>query len=99
MPGCFFHYINYSYFVDAEILEDVSDYEGLKDINQGYLDIAESLELIPTQGIYIVPYVANAAGVLYNKDMFAEHGWQIPETWGEMQQPGALPDGVCFGQK
>lgn len=76
--------INYSYFVDAQILADVSEYEGLKDINQGYLDIAESLELVPTQGTYIVPYVANAAGILYNKDMFNEHGWQIPETWEEM---------------
>ncbi len=78
--------INYSYFVDAEILADISDYEGLQDINQGYLDIAESLELIPTDGTYIVPYVANAAGILYNKDLFAEHGWQIPETWSELTQ-------------
>lgn len=76
--------INYSYFVDAQILANVSEYEGLKDINQGYLDIAESLELVPTQGTYIVPYVANAAGILYNKDMFNEHDWQIPETWEEM---------------
>ncbi|MCI8529689.1 MAG: extracellular solute-binding protein [Lachnospiraceae bacterium] len=78
--------INYSYFVDAKILADVSEYEGLKDINQGYLDIAEALELIPTEGTYIVPYVANAAGILYNKDMFAEHHWQIPETWSELTQ-------------
>ncbi len=78
--------INYSYFVDAEILADISDYEGLQDINQGYLDIAESLELIPTDGTYIVPYVANAAGILYNEDLFAEHGWQIPETWSELMQ-------------
>ena len=78
--------INYSYFVDAEILTDVSGYEGLKEINQGYLDIAEALELVPTEGTYIVPYVANAAGILYNRDMFAEHGWQIPETWEELKQ-------------
>ena len=78
--------INYSYFVDAKILADVSEYEGLQDINQGYLDIAEALELIPTEGTYIVPYVANAAGILYNKDMFAEHHWQIPETWSELTQ-------------
>lgn len=76
--------INYSYFVDAEILADVSDYEGLQDINQGYLDIAEALELVPTEGIYAVPYAANAAGILYNKDMFEEHGWEIPENWGEL---------------
>ncbi len=78
--------INYSYFVDAEILADISDYSGLQDINQGYLDIAESLELVPTDGTYIIPYVANAAGILYNRDMFAEHGWQIPETWSELMQ-------------
>lgn len=76
--------INYSYFVEAEILADVSDYEGLQNINQAYLDIDEALELVPTDGTYAVPYVANAAGVLYNKDMFEEHGWEIPQNWGEL---------------
>ena len=76
--------INYSYFVDAEILMDISDYEGLKNINQGYLNIDESLELVPTEGIYAVPYVANAAGILYNRDMFEEHGWEIPTNWAEL---------------
>lgn len=96
--------INYSYFVDAEILADVSDYPGLQSINQGYLDIAESLELVPTEGTYAVPYVANAAGILYNRDMFAEHGWEIPETWDELlalcdeiQAEGILP--FYFGFK
>lgn len=96
--------INYSYFVDAQILADVSDYEGMQNINQGYLDIAESLELVPVDGTYIVPYVANAAGVLYNRDMFEEHGWQIPETWDELlslcdeiQAEGILP--FYFGFK
>ena len=96
--------INYSYFVDAEILLDVSDYQGLGDVNQGYLEIAESLELIPTDGTYIVPYVANAAGILYNRDMFEEHEWKIPETWDELkilcqeiQSEGILP--FYFGFK
>ncbi len=96
--------INYSYFVDAEILADVSDYGGMKNINPGYLDIAESLELVPVDGTYIIPYVANAAGVLYNRDMFEEHGWEIPETWDEMislceeiQAEGILP--FYFGFK
>ena len=56
--------INYSYFVDAEILADISDYSGLQNINQGYLDIDEALELVPTEGTFAVPYVANAAGIL-----------------------------------
>lgn len=77
--------INYSYFVDAEILADVSDYEGLQNINQAYLDIDEALEFVPTEGVYAVPYVANAAGILYNKSMFEEHGWEIPKNWEELQ--------------
>ena len=56
--------INYSYFVDAEILADVSDYEGLSQIKQAYRDIDEALELVPVDGTFAVPYVSNASGVL-----------------------------------
>lgn len=76
--------INYSYYVDADILSDVSDYPGLSDVKQSYVDILENLEITPKDGTYGVPYVANAAGILYNKDMFEEHGWQIPESWDEL---------------
>ena len=75
--------MNYSYFVDSDILADVSDYEGLNKIKPAYVDILESLEFVPTEGTFGVPYVANAAGVLYNREMFQEHGWEIPETWDE----------------
>ena len=51
-----------------------------------------------------MPYAANAAGVLYNRDMFKEHGWDIPETWDELmalceeiQSEGMLP--FYFGFK
>ena len=75
--------MNYSLFMDSNILADVSDYEGLKSIKPAYVDILEGLEFVPTEGTYGVPYVANAAGVLYNREMFKEHGWEIPETWSE----------------
>lgn len=75
--------VNYSNFVDSNILMDVSDYPGLQTIKQSYVDIIEGLEFVPTEGTYGVPYVANAAGVLYNKDMFEKHGWEIPKTWSE----------------
>ncbi len=96
--------INYSYFVDAEILADISDYEGLKNIKQAYLDIDETLKFVPKEGVFAVPYVANAAGILYNKDMFVEHGWEIPENWEELmslcesiKEEGVLP--FYFGFK
>lgn len=75
--------INYSYFVDSDILADLSGYPGLSSIKPAYLEILDGLEFVPTQGTFGVPYAANAAGVLYNRTMFQEHGWEIPETWGE----------------
>jgi raffinose/stachyose/melibiose transport system substrate-binding protein len=76
----------------------------LSDINQGYIDILDALELVPTDGVYGVPYVANAAGILYNREMFEEHGWEIPTTWTELlelceqiQSEGILP--FYFGFK
>ena len=75
--------INYSNFLDADMFMDVSDFDGLADINEAYLEMDKQLEFIPKDGVYGVPYVANAAGVLYNKDLFAEHGWEIPTNWPE----------------
>lgn len=75
--------INYSNFLDADLFMDISDYEGLADIKESYLEINKNLEFVPKEGIYALPYVANAAGILYNRDMFDEHGWTIPTTWDE----------------
>lgn len=73
--------VNYSNFLDADLFMDVSDFEGVKNIKQSYLDMEKELEFTPHEGIYGLPYAANAAGILYNEDMFVEHGWEIPETW------------------
>lgn len=75
--------INYSNFLDAELFMDISDLEEAGMVKQSYLDIDKELEFIPQEGVYALPYVANAAGMLYNKEMFEEHGWEIPETWDE----------------
>jgi raffinose/stachyose/melibiose transport system substrate-binding protein len=75
--------MNYSNFLDADLFMDISDWEGISTVKQAYLDMDEELELIPKDGTYAVPYVANCAGILYNKEMFEEHGWEIPTTWEE----------------
>lgn len=94
--------VNYSNFLDAEMIMDISDFDGLGDIKQAYLDIDKALEYVPYDGVYAVPYVANAAGILYNKDMFDEHEWEIPTTWEELialceeiESEGILP--MYFG--
>ena len=75
--------INYSNFLDADLFMDISDLEEVSMVKPAYIDIAQELEFIPMEGTYGLPYAANAAGVLYNKDMFDEHGWKIPNTWEE----------------
>lgn len=96
--------VNYSNFLDADMLKDISDFEGIADIKQAYLDIDKNLEIVPKDGVYAVPYAANASGILYNRDMFEENGWKIPETWDEflslldtIQKSGQLP--LYFGFK
>lgn len=75
--------INYSNFLDADLFMDISDFEEIRKVKQSYLDMDKQLEFVPQEGIYALPYAGNAAGILYNKDMFDEHGWTIPETWDE----------------
>ncbi|XCP86368.1 extracellular solute-binding protein [Roseburia hominis] len=96
--------VNFSSFIDSDMLMDISDFEGLADIKQSYKDIDKALEYVPEEGVYAVPYVANAAGILYNREMFKEHGWEIPETWDEfislcdeIQAEGIMP--LYFGFK
>lgn len=96
--------INYSNFLDAGMFMDISDFEGIADIKSAYMDIEKELEFIPQDGVYALPYVANCAGILYNKDMFEENGWAIPQTWSgflelceEIQTAGIQP--LYFGFK
>ena len=74
---------SYADFVDSNILADVTEYPGMANIQPAYQEIMKSVTYVPMDGIYGVPYIANAAGMLYNKDMFAEKGWEIPTTWTE----------------
>ena len=89
---------NYSNFLDADLFLDISDFEGIADVKPSYMDMLEELEFVPTEGNYALPYAANAAGILYNRDMFEEHGWEVPQTWteflalcGEIQSSGIQP--------
>ena len=65
--------VNYSNFLDSDMLMDISDFDGLADVKEAYLQNDKELEYVPMDGTYALPYMANAAGVLYNRDMFEEH--------------------------
>jgi raffinose/stachyose/melibiose transport system substrate-binding protein len=96
--------INYSNFLDADLFADISDLEIVDEIKPAYMEIEKDLEFIEQDGVYALPYVANCAGILYNKDMFEENGWEIPTTWTEfidlcetIQSTGQTP--LYFGFK
>ena len=78
--------VTFSNFVDAGILADVSGFSGISQIKESYIETLNNLEFVPTDGVYGVPHSANAAGVLYNRAMFEEHGWEIPTTWSEFTE-------------
>ena len=96
--------MDYSNFLDADLFADISDLDVLSETKSSYLNMDKQLEFIPKDGTYALPYVANAAGILYNKDMFEEHGWKTPQTWSEftalcdqIQREGIQP--LYFGFK
>ena len=96
--------MDYSNFLDSDLFADISDLDVLSETKSSYLDMDKQLEFIPQEGTYALPYVANAAGLLYNKDLFEEHGWKVPQTWSEfmalceqIQSEGVQP--LYFGFK
>ena len=96
--------MDYSNFLDADLFADISDLDVLSETKSAYLDMDKQLEFIPQDGTYALPYAANAAGILYNKDLFEQHGWETPETWSEftalceqIQSEGVQP--LYFGFK
>ena len=95
---------NYSNFLDADLFLDISELEELEQVKKSYLQMDKELEFVPQEGAYALPYAANAAGVLYNKELFQKYGWEIPETWeefmtlcNEIQSCGIQP--LYFGFK
>ena len=95
---------NYSNFLDADLFLDISELEELEQVKKSYLQMDKELEFVPQEGAYALPYAANAAGVLYNKEMIQKYGWEIPETWeefmtlcNEIQSCGIQP--LYFGFK
>jgi ABC-type sugar transport system, periplasmic component len=96
--------INWSTFVDVGLVMNISDYPGLSRVKQKYHEINKLLLPVPMDGMYGVPYVANAAGVLFNREIFDKQGWKIPKTWDEfislcltMKASGIQP--LVYGMK
>lgn len=95
--------MTYANFLEADLFVDISDVAATSEVKPVYMEMLDALELIPKEGTYGLPYFGNAAGVLYNMDMFEEHHWQVPQTYDEfislcetIKSEGILPMYVGF---
>lgn len=94
--------------IDADAVLNVEDafkeigiYEQL---NPGAVDLLK--RLAGGKGLYAVPTELNLEGFWFNKQIFEEHGLEVPKTWEEMlnvadtlQQNGVQPFAVAGKEK
>lgn len=70
--------------IDAEYVVPLDDIEGINDISDEYLTAARGSD----GKVYGVPLSLNAGVIFYNKDVFEEHGFDLPTTWDELLKVG-----------
>lgn len=71
-------------------LADLTDTDLYKDINEVYMDMMYRANEGGEEVVYGIPYAANVAGIIYNKDLFEQYQMEIPHTWEALME-------VCEG--
>jgi raffinose/stachyose/melibiose transport system substrate-binding protein len=74
----------YGEFASAGIFADFRDDPVLDEINPGYVDIVQALGESSPGAVNGIPFAANASGVLYNEELFAQEGVAVPTTFDEL---------------
>jgi len=82
----------------AGVFYDFADEPVLDEVNPAIVEILQNLGTGGEGEVNGVPFANNASGVIYNMDLFAEHGVEPPTTFDEMvaaaetfQAEGVLP--------
>jgi raffinose/stachyose/melibiose transport system substrate-binding protein len=88
----------YGELARAGVLYDFSGYESVNKVHSAYLEMAGKLVGEEKEGVYGIPYAANANGVIFNKAKIEELGLDVPKTWDEFinaletaKQAGEIP--------
>ncbi|MGJ7440020.1 ABC transporter substrate-binding protein [Aquipuribacter sp. MA13-6] len=74
----------YGELASAGIFADLAALPVVDDIIPGYLDVVADLGRSGPDAVDGLPYAANASGVLYNVELFEEHGQEVPQTFDEL---------------
>ncbi|MCP3802616.1 extracellular solute-binding protein [Allokutzneria sp. A3M-2-11 16] len=71
-------------FASAGVFADFSRDPLLRDVKPAYVEVLRALGAGSPGAVNGIPFSANASGVLYNQDLFAQHGVRVPRTWSEL---------------
>ena len=81
--GCWNYNFAVAAFVKHGALSDLSDTAEAKSINPQLWPLLKQTADYPGR-TSAIPYSMMAASVIYNKDIFAQHGLSVPTTWPEL---------------
>lgn len=83
---------------EADVLYDLSETDLLNNVDTNYIDMLDRLAGPDQDGVYGLPYAANANVAIYNKEKLNELDLDVPETWPELiealevaQNAGEIP--------
>lgn len=93
----------YTELQSAGVLEDLSGEAYIGEIQESYLQMVYDINANKEEVAYGIPYATNASGILYNEDLFAEAGVEVPTTWTEfmdvvatLEEKGIQPFELTF---
>jgi raffinose/stachyose/melibiose transport system substrate-binding protein len=75
---------NFAQLARADVFYDFAAEPVLATVNPAIVKILTDLGTSGEGEVNGVPFANNADGVIYNKDLFAEHGLEPPTTWDEL---------------
>lgn len=80
--GCFNDNLELARYIERGVLADLSDRPAARRIPPGIARLAEQYASYPGRTC-VLPYSLAAAGVIYNKRIFAKYRLPVPTTWDE----------------
>ncbi|WP_327658188.1 ABC transporter substrate-binding protein [Streptomyces sp. NBC_00483] len=80
--GCFNNNLELARYIERGVLSDVSDRPAARRITGSVAQLAKQYATYPGR-TSVLPYSLAAAGVIYNKKIFAKYRLPVPTTWSE----------------
>ncbi|MFB9649522.1 ABC transporter substrate-binding protein [Curtobacterium pusillum] len=95
--GCFNDNLELARYISRGVLRDLGDLPSAKRIRPSIDGLTNQYATYPGR-TSVLPYSLAAAGVIYNKRIFADHGLPVPTTWDDfvevcrtLQKAGITP--------